>query len=406
MYDVTIIGAGPAGMIAAITAARAGRNVCLIEHNDKPGKKILVTGNGKCNITNMDMAPSYYRSNSKESYFSVIESFGPNELRIFLMEIGLITKEKNGYVYPFSEQASSVLDVLRNEISRLRINLMTEVNVTGISPSFIITTDHGIIESYSLILACGSKCAPKTGSDGSGYELAKSLGHNIITPIPALVQIKCKENFFREMSGVRVNATVTLTVDGIKKDGDTGELQITDYGISGIPVFQISRCIKREIDKKSNPLVHINFMPGYKDKDVRKILVNLFSCNPKIDYISALNGLFNRKLASVILKSSGVDKGRPCREYTDEVINKICRNILDFVVTPTDTNGFENAQVCAGGVDLDEIDLTTMESRIVKNLYFAGEILDVDGKCGGYNLQWAFSSGKLAGLSAEGIKND
>lgn len=406
MYDITIIGAGPAGMMAAITAARSGKKVCLIEHNDKPGKKILVTGNGKCNITNMDMAPSYYGSNSKESYFSVIENFGPNELRNFLMEIGLITKEKNGYVYPFSEQASSVLDVLRNEISRLRITLMTETNVTGISPSFIINTDHGTIESHSLILACGSKSAPKTGSDGSGYELAKSFGHNIITPIPALVQIKCKESFFKEMAGVRANATVTLTVDGIKKDGDTGELQITDYGISGIPVFQISRCVKRELDKKSSPLVHVNFMPGYKDKDVRKILVNLFSCNEKIDYISALNGLFNRKLASVILKVSGVDKGRPCREYTDEVISKICRNILDFVVTPTDTNGFENAQVCAGGVDLDEINLTTMESRIIKNLYFAGEILDVDGKCGGYNLQWAFSSGRLAGISAEGIKND
>lgn len=398
MYDVTIIGAGPAGMMSAITAAKNGRKVCLIEHNDRPGKKILVTGNGKCNITNMDMAPSYYRSNSRESYFSVIEQFGPKELRDFLLGIGLMTKEKNGYVYPFSDQASSVLDALKNEISRLRITLMTNTNIKKIIPSFIIYTDKDTIETKNLILACGSKCAAKTGSDGSGYELAKSLGHSIITPIPALVQIKCKEKFFKEMSGVRITATVTLTVDGTKIDADTGELQLTDYGISGIPVFQISRFIKRELDNRKNALVHINFMPGYKDKEIKRLLTDIFNCNPKIDYISALNGIFNRKVASVILNEAGIDKGRPCREFTNDIINRICHNIQDFVVTPYDTNGFENAQVCAGGVNLDEINLNTMESKITKNLFFAGEILDVDGKCGGYNLQWAFSSGRLAGL--------
>ena len=139
-------------------------------------------------------------------------------------------------------------------------------------------------------------------------------------------------------------------------------------------------------------------MPGYKDKEIKRLLTDIFNCNPKIDYISALNGIFNRKVASVILNEAGIDKGRPCREFTNDIINRICHNIQDFVVTPYDTNGFENAQVCAGGVNLDEINLNTMESKITKNLFFAGEILDVDGKCGGYNLQWAFSSGRLAGL--------
>lgn len=402
MYDIIIIGAGPAGMMAAISAARNNKSVCLIEHNDKPGKKILVTGNGKCNITNLDMTPSNYRSNSKESYFSVIEKFMPMDLINFFLSIGLVTKEKNGYVYPFSEQASSVLDSLRNEISRLRITLMTETIVDKIVPGFCIKTNKGDIEGNSLILACGSKCASKTGSDGSGYILARSLGHKIINPIPALVQIKCKEGFFKEFSGVRVNATVTLTVNGEKIDSDTGELQLTDYGISGIPVFQISRFIKYELDKKNNPIVHINFMPEYKEKEIKKLLKSIFTCNPKLDYISSLNGIFNRKLASVILKQAGIDKGRPCREHTNDVITKICQLIQNFIVTPTDTNGFENAQVCAGGVDLDEINLSTMESKITKNLFFAGEILDVDGKCGGYNLQWAFSSGHLAGISAKG----
>lgn len=405
-FDVIIIGAGPAGMMAAITAAYGQKKVCLIEHNEKPGKKILVTGNGKCNITNFNITPDCYNSDSKESYFDVINKFSPSELVGFLNSIGLLTKEKNGYVYPYSEQASSVLDALRNEVSRLGIILMLNTKVLDITPDFTVTTDSKTLKSKSLIISCGSKCYPKTGSDGSGYELAKKMSHTIVPPVPALVQIRCKGDFFRDFAGVRVQAAVTLTVNDNKIINDTGELQLTDYGISGIPVFCISRFVKRELDKKNNPKIHINFMPDYNKKEVRKIISNALCRNTKIDYITALNGIFNKKLASVLIRAAGLLNGKSCRDVCENDIETICRLISDFVVIPTDTNGFDNAQVCAGGVSLDEVNLSTLESKKVKNLYFAGEILDVDGKCGGYNLQWAFSSGHLCGISVCGDNYD
>jgi predicted Rossmann fold flavoprotein len=181
---------------------------------------------------------------------------------------------------------------------------------------------------------------------------------------------------------------------------EQGELQLTDYGISGIPVFQISRFIKRELDRKNNPVVHINFMPDYNDRKLGSILTGFVGHNPSLEIKDVLNGILNKKISPVILKQSGIKPSEICKNITPVNIKSIVKNILDFKVTPTDTNGFDNAQVCAGGVDLSQVNLETMESKIVKNLYFAGEILDVDGKCGGYNLQWAFSSGRLAGLNA------
>ena len=399
-YKVTVIGGGPAGMMAAIAAAECGAKVCLIEHKERVGKKILSTGNGKCNLTNMNISPDCYRSDSKESCFCVIEKFMPDKLREFFLSIGLMTKEKAGYVYPNSEQAATVLDALRYELERLQIQVLTETNVKSISKGFVIHTDKLDVATENVILACGSMCAPKTGSDGSGYTLAKSFGHRIINPIPALVQIKCKENIFKELAGVRAEALVTLTVNGEKVVNEQGELQLTDYGISGIPVFQISRFIKRELDRKNNPVVHINFMPDYNDRKLGSILTGFVGHNPSLEIKDVLNGILNKKISPVILKQSGIKPSEICKNITPANIKSIVKNILDFKVTPTDTNGFDNAQVCAGGVDLSQVNLETMESKIVKNLYFAGEILDVDGKCGGYHLQWAFSSGRLAGLNA------
>ena len=241
---------------------------------------------------------------------------------------------------------------------------------------------------------------PVTGSDGSGYDFAKKFSHHIVDVIPALVQIKCREKFFKELAGIRTKATVTVTDKAVKVVGDSGELQLTEYGISGIPVFQVSRHIKRLSDKGNDVKVHINFMPGYSTKTVKGMVHNIFSHNRKLDPVTALNGLLNKKLALVLVKNTTIDRGKSCGEITETQTEELVRNIIDFTVTPYDTNGFDNAQVCAGGVNLDEINLNTMESRLVKNLYFAGEILDVDGKCGGYNLQWAFSSGYLAGISA------
>ncbi len=405
-YDILVIGGGPAGMTAAITAARAGARVCLVEHKDRVGSKILSTGNGKCNITNLVIAPECYRSDSGADYYDVISRFNPQWTIEYMKSLGIITKERNGYIYPRSEQASTVLDGLRGELVRLKVDVVTQAEVTRITPSFTAVTSVGDFSADRLVLACGSKCAPKTGSDGSGYQLAKTFGHKIITPIPALVQIRCKEGFFKEVQGVRCEASVSVMSDNGKAACDRGELQLTDYGISGIPVFQVSRYIKRLLDAGKKPYVLIDFVPDMTASKLHDTISYIIDRAGGLELLGALNGIFNKKLAGLLIKEAGLKPSCKCSMAGTKELERLEKLIKAFKATPVDTNGFANAQVCAGGVDLKEINQQTMESRLVKKLYFAGEIVDVDGKCGGYNLQWAFASGHQAGLCITGVKND
>ena len=247
---VIVIGGGASGMTAAIFAARQGAAVTLLEHMDRVGKKILSTGNGKCNLTNRRMDASCYRSSAPEFPMEVLGRFGEPETEAFFEELGIVLKDRNGYLYPASGQASSVLDALREELSRLGVNIVTECGEAevaapgsgkGGNQEWTVLCKKGRFCSDALILAAGSKAAPSTGSDGSGYDLAKRLGHRIIRPLPALVQLRCREKFFKQISGVRADACVSIWADGERLAYDQGELQLTDYGISGIPVFQVSR---------------------------------------------------------------------------------------------------------------------------------------------------------------------
>lgn len=399
-FDTIIIGGGPAGMTAAIIARRIGRKVCIIDHQDRIGKKILSTGNGKCNITNMDMGPHCYNSNSKEDFFRVIEKFGPSEIISFFNEMGMLTMNKNGYIYPRSEQASVVLDTLRLELDKLDVNIYTDVKdakIKSTNHGFQATFGDTMLTSNKLILACGSKCAPKTGSDGSGYVLASNFGHKIIKVIPALVQIICGENFYKELQGVRCNASLRVNVNNETVITEQGELQLTGYGISGIPVFQLSRTIKRLLDRKQSPIVYIDFVPEYSENELIDFISNSVKNHTDCEISQILSGIINKKIANVIAKECNIKPSTKCEDVDSAQIKRIVSKIKNFSTIPKDTNGFENAQVCAGGVELSDVDLNTMESKLVKGLYFAGEILDVDGRCGGYNLTWAFASGKLAG---------
>ncbi len=388
-------------MMAAITAASKGLKVCLIEHQDRVGKKILSTGNGKCNLTNLDISPDCYHSNSNADYFSVISKFPPKAIIESFRSMGMLTMNRNGYVYPRSEQASVVLDTLRAEIERLGINVITsaDCDVKYINGQYVLTYGGQAVTADKLIIACGSKCAPKTGSDGSGYAYAKQFGHSIVKVIPALVQLICKENFYKELQGVRADAALSVTIGHENIVSEAGELQLTAYGISGIPVFQISRTVKRLIDEKKNPMIHIDFAREYDEKTLYSFLAKAVREHDNMEISQAVSGLLNKKLANVIIKECNMKPSLKCNSLTSENIKRIINKIKNFIVIPKDTNGFDNAQVCAGGVNLDEIDLNTMESRLQKKLYFAGEILDVDGKCGGYNLTWAFAAGRLAGDS-------
>lgn len=405
IYDIIVIGAGPAGMTASIYAARNKANVCLLEHNDKTGRKILSTGNGKCNITNMNMSSEYYNTSSNADLSRIIDERTTMEVIDFCNYMGIFTRVKNGYVYPYSEQAGAVLDGFNSELSRLNVHIFTSVDITDVTLHdgiYTVKSGSGIYEGRRLIIAGGSKCASKTGSDGSCYKYALSFGHHIVKVIPALTGLVCKEKYFKELKGVRTEAILNVTVPGHSDIffSERGELQLAEYGISGIPVFQICSRVKRLIDDGLHPVVNIDFTPDISAGELYRIIREMIKRCPESSVASAISGFLNNKISSAVIRLSGLKPSGLCENISNSHIHALCDIIKSFTATPSDTRGFENAQCCAGGVSLDEINLNTMESKLVPGLYFAGEILDVDGICGGYNLTWAVTSGRIAGLNS------
>ena len=405
MRHVAVIGGGAAGIMAAITAAREGARVTILEHKDRIGKKILSTGNGRCNFTNTYQTPVCYRSDNPEFPWEIIQRFDMEKTVSFFKELGIYPKDRNGYLYPYSDQATAVLDLLEMEVTRLKIRVMTETNVRDIQPvkkGFRIHTDQNQVTADRVILACGSKAAPVTGSDGSGYQLAKRLGHRMIPVLPALVQLRCAEKFYKSISGVRVQGNVAIYADDVFLASDTGEIQLTNYGISGIPVFQVSRYAARALYQKQSVTAILNFMPDMDNDEFLMFLQNRISKRPQKALEEFLIGLFPKKLCELWIRLSRIPKEMPVIELTAEQLEKIAMLIQHLRTHITETNSFEQAQICCGGVDTTEVDPVTLESKMVPGVYFAGELLDVDGICGGYNLQWAWSSGFVAGKEAAG----
>ena len=405
--QVVIIGAGASGMTAAIMAARNGAAVTVLEQNEKPGKKICATGNGKCNFSNLAMPEDAYRGIHPEFVKDVFERFSVKDTVEFFKELGIFPLDRNGYLYPNSDQASSVLDVLRDEVERRKIRVFLNCQIREIrkkKDGFQIVTDQGVKEADAVVLATGSKAAPVTGSDGSGYRLAESLGHSVISPLPALVQLRCAEKHYRQLSGIRTDARVEIYSSA--KNGswnfeaeDRGEVQLTDYGISGIPVFQVSRYAAVALHNKKNVKAVIDFFPQLDMEETKTMMAER---KRRLDGRSAegfLTGMLNKKLALALLKLSGIATAEPVEAVDQKRFQRLIQVIKQYETVVIATNPYENAQICCGGVDTRQIDPATMESKLVKGLYFAGEIVDVDGICGGYNLQWAWSSGYVAGRS-------
>ena len=410
---VLIIGGGASGMAAAIAAAGPGREVTILEHMDRVGKKILSTGNGRCNLTNSRLDAGCYRSSEEDFPMKVLEKFSWEDTLGWFRSMGLEVKDRQGYYYPASDQASSVLDILRLRLKELKVNVVCGVEPVSIKPSskgFLVRGKEGNIQDSghkereffadALILAAGSKAAPNTGSDGSGYRLAKGLGHNIIRPLPALVQLRCQGNYYKQMAGVRTEADLTLYADEVPVARDRGELQITDYGLSGIPVFQLSRYGARALDGGSRVVVKVDFLPSKTKKETLTYLTKQKECFPQRSGEELLLGLLNKKLALVLLKLAGLKPSEPVQNWSRKQIEALCRQIKSYEALVQSVNPFANAQVCSGGVDTREVDPDTLESRIHPGLYIVGELLDVDGICGGYNLQWAWATGTLAGRTA------
>lgn len=405
MRHVAVIGGGAAGMMAAITSAREGARVTILEHKDRIGKKILSTGNGRCNFTNTYQTPACYRSDNRDFAWNIIQKFNVEKTISFFKELGIYPKDRNGYLYPYSDQAAAILEVLQIEVAKLDICVMTEINVLDIQPvkkGIRITTDKKTITADSVILACGSKAAPVTGSDGSGYQLAKLFGHRIVPVLPALVQLRCAEKFYKSISGVRVQGTVEIYADDIFLASDTGEIQLTNYGISGIPVFQVSRYAAKALYQKQSVTAVLNFMPDMNKDEFLLFLQERITLCPYKTLDEFFTGVFPKKLCELWIRLSRLPKEMRVSDLSGEQLEKLVLLIQHLRTHITETNAFEQAQICCGGVDTTEINPDTLESNYVSGIYFAGELLDVDGICGGYNLQWAWSSGFVAGKEAAG----
>lgn len=401
---IGIIGGGASGLAAAVTAAKQkDTEVFILEHKEQAGKKLLSTGNGRCNLTNERMDLSFFRSRDMKCAGEVLDQFGYRDTVQFFEGLGLMLKSRNGYVYPRCEQASAVRGLLVKEAERLGAVIYTGRHVTEVIPGkkgFRIFCGTEKFYADRVILSCGGRAAKVLGSDGSGYTLAKELGHSLVPVVPALVQLKVKNNPLKTAAGVRTEGTVSAYAGGKCLAFDTGELQITDYGISGIPVFQISRYIGKALYEKCNAETEIDFLPSMEEEKFTEYLMKRRLGREKMSASDFLAGIFHSKLTGCILPLAGISAKKNAGELKNEDIRRFARQCKHTVLSIQDTNGFDNAQVCAGGVSLREIDKNTMESRYVDGLYLTGELLDVDGMCGGYNLQWAWATGVLAGRAA------
>lgn len=403
--DILVAGGGAAGIMAALTATENGKGkIFIIEKMGQLGKKILATGNGKCNYTNYYQAKECYRGNDVSFAWKALQKFGYKETISLFKSYGIIPYDRDGYVYPLPGQASCVRDILERELKSTKVVINKEEKITDVSihrkngrqDGFIVVTGNNKYFTQKLIIATGGKAGAVHGSDGSGYSLAKSLGHSVITPFAALTSCIICGKYTKDWAGVRTKGTVrAYNSKGKLLCENTGELQFVAQGISGIPVFQVSRYISEEIVKGRKPYLTIDIMPLYSEEEIIASLLCRKKKNGSIGDI--FTGMLHNKLAAALLKFCDISIKRQAAGLTKDEASHIAAVMKNWRLEVKDTGGFEKAQVTGGGIPASEINAETMESKICPGLYFAGEVIDVDGICGGYNLQWAWTSGYIAG---------
>lgn len=405
MEKVVIVGGGISGIIAAINAKNSNE-VIVLERNNTCGKKILVTGNGKCNYTNSNQDLKNYHSSNHELIKNIINENSLNEMHKMLKKIGIIPKIKNGYYYPYSNQAITFQNALLKELENKNIKIKTNTyvkNIEYIENEFIVETDDEKITCDKVILSTGGSATPKLGSDGNGYSLLKKLGHNIIEPLPALVSLKTKEKV-DTISGCRSDVKLILYEDNKLKNEEIGEIQFTDIGISGICAMQLSGTIARGLRNNKKEIISINFVPtiGNTKEELLKFLDNQNKIVQNRNISELLDNMLNYKITNYILKKIKLDNTLKWDNLNKFEKEKIASNLIDLRLEIVEPNSFVNAQTTTGGVLLTEINLKTMESLKITNLYIIGELLDVDGACGGYNITFALITGLIAGKNIGG----
>ena len=380
---ICIIGGGAAGLFAAINIKDDTNEVVILERNEELGKKILVTGNGRCNLWNSYIGLGCYHS----SDLIILDDIISDELidSTFDRLNSLIPSvPKNGYYYPYSNRAHNVRDILVNECNKLGVEIKTNYEVTSINKTnkFLINNE---IECDKLIIATGGCSMPITGSNGSLFNILKDMGHDIIEPLPSLVPLYAKEPYLNKWNGIRCNASVASIIDGEEVRREEGEIQLTDYGISGICVFNLSADIVKALNNKKNVSVSINFVPMLDTEEL------LFSCKDITIYDTLLK-LLDTKLIKIILDKADINSDAYVKSLTTKELSRLVKYLKSFNINITGYGDFNKSQVTMGGVSLTNVNPNTLESLKVEDLYLIGEVLDVDGICGGYNLGFAWMS--------------
>lgn len=394
--NVCVIGGGAAGMLAALTAAENGHRVLLLERQSRVGRKLLATGNGRCNLSNHHVSPAHYHGGAGFCDFA-LSQFDVGETLQYFASLGLLTvSEASGRIYPMSNMAGSVLDVLRYALERPEIDLQTGQAVTAvrkIPEGFSVKTETDIFSARRLILAAGGAAGSKVGGGMDGYRLAKSLGHHRTALYPSLVQLKTDPTYPRALKGVKAQCGISICRGSQVLARNSGEVLFTEYGVSGPAIFDLSRSVSAG---GSDLTCLLNFFPDWEEAEVLHWLSQRQAAMAGHEASTLLTGSCHTRLGQMICKSAGFTNQRAAGLTRDD-LRRIARQATHFALPITGTCGFDQAQVTAGGLDTSEFDPRTLQSRLVPGLYACGELLDIDGDCGGYNLQWAWSSGRLAG---------
>lgn len=398
MEKIVIIGGGASGLTCAIKAKNDNNEVIILEKNDLCGKKILSTGNGKCNYFNDNQDISNYNSFNKELIGKLINEENINKVKRFFDELGIVPKIKNNYYYPMSEQASSIRNILVNKVKEKNVKIITNCNVENIrkeQEKFIINTSLDNIICDKVVIASGSYAGVKDINKVNSYKILNSFNLMIENVLPTLVQLKGDGHYFKEWDGVRVDASIKLYEDNKFIKEEKGQLQLTNYGVSGICIFNLSSNVSRGLSHHKKEELVIDFLPTIDN--LNEYFINRSKILGDYSIIDFLDGLINIKLANAILSIINIDKNKKYNELSIVEISKLIEAIKNYKLKITGTNDYSKAQTCTGGLDLEEINLNTMEVNKVNNLYVIGEIIDIDGICGGYNLTIAWLTGILAG---------
>lgn len=406
-HEVLIIGGGAAGMLSAIIAKENGKDVAILESGARVGRKLLTTGNGRCNISNRKAKAPYanFHSFNPNFYCEVLEQFDVDHTIELFYRLGLpIVELERGKLYPQSLQASSVLDIIRLNLEERNVPIYENCCVTSIKPmhpGFVLeVAHHEPFNCQKVIVATGGLAAPNTGSDGSIYASLKALGHKVTKQLPAIVQLKLDYPRLKAISGVRFDAMAKIVVDGKEIAQDEDEVLFTDYGISGPAILQISRHASLALSLNRQVKVVLDLFPCYTFADLKDFMDNHFSLFMHRSIHDGLIGVIHKKLIPIVLKDAGIDNiHQTIDQFTYKDKLKLYQTLKKWTFSCIGTNGFQNAQTTIGGIDTRDVNPKTLESLIVKGLYFAGEVLDVDGDCGGFNLQWAWSSGYVCGMN-------